>query len=90
MGELLLEGVLWGLFYAVGKVVAQVFLPHLAIEPFTKQRSAPQSAIGYRWQGLTYTKGKQRFLYTESIAGIGAVFILLVGLALWAMVRFGV
>ncbi len=65
------------LAYGTGKIFALVLVPHIGIEPFEQQRSAPR----WKWRGFSYLKGGRRFLYTESIQ--------LLGLGVWIIIAFG-
>jgi len=64
-----------GIAYFTGRAVVAVFLPHLQVEPFDRQRNMPR-----RWnhKRFTYDKSGKRCLYMESIEMIGSAFWLVV------------
>ena len=78
------EASLEGLAYGVGRAVVAMFLPHLSVEPFVKQKSAS----GWKWRGFTYKRGSHRYLYIESIQLIGLAALLLLGAAAAIMMRY--
>jgi len=57
-----------------------LFLPHLGIEPLSKQKSMPR----WKWRGFTYMQSGRRYLYTESVQllGLAIVMVLIVGFAI--------
>ena len=80
LGELLAEAGLELASYAIGKGAALLLLPHLGIEPLSrqpKQKSLPP----WKWRGFTYEQNGRRYLYTESIQllGIAVVLVLIIG-----------
>jgi len=83
--EIVARALLEVLAYGTGKVFAQALVPHLGIEPFERQQSTP----AWKWRGLTYAKGNRRFLYTESIQLLGLGVWLIVGLLVFAGLRWG-
>jgi hypothetical protein len=75
--DAIVEVILEGLAYGIGRAVTAVFLPHLRVEPFAKQKSAS----GWKWRGFTYKRGSHRYLFIESIQLIGVATLLLLGAA---------
>ena len=74
------------LAYGTGKIFALVLVPHIGIEPFDQQRSAPR----WKWRGFSYLKGDRRFLYTESIQLLGLGVWIIIALVVIAFSRWGV
>ena len=73
------------LAYGTGKIFALVFVPHIGIEPFDQQRSAPR----WKWRGFSYLKGGRRFLYTESIQLLGLGVWIIMALVVIAFSGWG-
>ena len=69
--------------YNTGKLLILFFSPSISVEPFDRQKS--QSL--WKWDSLTYTKGKDRYFYAETVAIIGGAFwvivLALLGLVVW-------
>ena len=82
IGQFLIEV----LAYGTGKIFALVLIPHIGIEPFDQQRSAPR----WKWRGFSYLKGNRRFLYTESIQLLGLGVWIIMALVAFAFSRWGV
>jgi hypothetical protein len=72
------------LAYGTGKICALVLVPHIGIEPFEQQRSAPR----WKWRGFSYLKGGRRFLYTESIQLLGLGIWIIIALVVIAFSRW--
>ena len=82
--EFIAEIILTYLAYGTGKIFTQVFVPHIGIEPFDQQRSAPR----WEWRGFSYVKGNRRFLYTESIQIVGLSVWIILALVVFAFWRW--
>jgi hypothetical protein len=72
--EFIAQGIFEVLLYGTGKVVCMLFLPHLGIEPFEKQKPMPR----FKWWAFTYVKNDRRFLHTESVQFVGLIFWVLI------------
>ena len=69
--------------YNTGRALVPFIAPGVGVEPIERQR--PQNL--WKWNSLTYTRGKERYFFAETVAIVGGAFWLLVavlaGLVVW-------
>ena len=77
IGELIVQVVGEFVGYATGRVVLSVFTPHIRIAPLSKSTRPPKQ----RRFALTYTQGRCRYYFDETVIAVGVLIWVLIIIA---------